>query len=619
MRMTEFFGHTLKEIPTGVQTRSHELLLRGAYIHQVAAGIFSYLPLGVKIIQKITAILREEMTAIGVQEVNMPVVQPAELWQESGRWNKIGAEMGRLTDRKNRDMVLALTHEEAAVDLARKFVNSYRDLPFSFFHIQTKWRDDPRPRAGLIRVREFTMKDSYSFAAVPEELERQYREHYRAYYRIFQRCRLPTISVLSDTGMMGGSIAHEFMYLSEIGEDTILQCSHCGYSANRQVARMTKRPANPDAPVLEREEVPTPNSKTIGQITELLQVLPTDCAKVVFFVAGFAGDPPDSPAGDGKTTASPKNHKLVAAVIRGDMELNETKLSHLIGCNSLRPAEIDEIRAAGAVPGYASPVGIKRKLQIENYTDCLVVVDELILQSRNLVGGANREHFHWKNLNCPRDFEFDYSGDLSAAGTGSPCPECENPMQAAKAVEIGNIFQLGTFYSEAMNGFFRDQDGQSHPILMGSYGIGVGRLLSCIAEEHSYPNGLSWPVSVAPFPVTLVLLDHKQDKEIERLGQELYQNLLRAGVDTLFDDREARAGFKFKDADLIGSPIRLTLSKRSRENGGVELSVYSQADRTSQICPVEETAAQVLQEIKDLETGIAEQIAPPPYPEVSLR
>ncbi len=427
--------------------------------------------------------MRQEMDAIGGQELTMPIIHPAELWQETGRWYQIDSEMGRFKDKNSRDMVLAMTHEEVVADLVRREVQSYRHLPRLIYHIQTKWRDDPRPRAGLIRVREFTMKDSYSLDADWDGLDNQYRAHYQAYFNIFNRCALPVIAVRSDVGMMGGKLAHEYMYLTPIGEDTLLICDQCGYSANRQIARFHK----PEAAVEEPgpvEPVATPGAKSIQALAEFLGIPEAKTAKAVFLMA-------DIPQGE---TSS---EKFVFAVVRGDMEVNETKLANAVQARSLRPATEDEIIAIGAVPGYASPVGLK---------GALLVIDDAVPTSPNLVAGANQEGYHLRNVNYPRDYQADIVTDIVSARDGDACPECGQPLQTVRGVEVGNIFQLGTRYSDAMGCTFLDTDGEQKPVVMGSYGIGSGRLMACIAEEHHDEFGLVWPITVAPFQVHLVVL-----------------------------------------------------------------------------------------------------------------
>ncbi|MGB8253285.1 MAG: proline--tRNA ligase, partial [Anaerolineaceae bacterium] len=510
---------------------------------------------------RIEAIMRDEMKAIGGQELTMPVVQPADLWKETGRWYQIGSEMGRFKDKNGHDMVLAMTHEELVSDLVRSEIRSYRQLPALIYHIQTKWRDDPRPRAGLIRVREFTMLDSYSLDRSWAGLEQQYQAHYDAYFRIFERCGCPTRAVQSDTGMMGGKLAHEYMYLSPVGEDTLLFCGNCDYSANRQVACF-KRPVPPSEAAKPLEKVATPDASTIQQLADYLKIETSQTAKAVFMVAVST---------DGVTTRD----EFVFAIVRGDMELNEYKLTNLLAARSatadspfkfreLRPALEEEIAATGACPGYASPIGLSGKGK------SLVIVDDLVAASPNLVAGANEAGFHYLNTNYERDYQADIVADIAAAFDGAACPECGEAMTARRGVEVGNTFMLGTRYSEAIGCNFLDEDGLLKPVVMGSYGIGVGRLLACITEEHHDDKGLNWPVSVAPYPIHLVALAGKTEGLSEK-AEELYQSLCTAGLEPLYDDREESPGVKFNDADLIGLPLRLTISDRSLKQGGVEL------------------------------------------------
>lgn len=556
MRMSKLFSRTLRETPAEAEIPSHQLLLRAGFIRQLAAGIFSYLPLARRSLTKIENIIRQEMDAIGGQEVSMPVVHPAEIWKETGRWYEIDAEMGRFQDRSGRDMVLAMTHEEVVADLVRGEVHSYRQLPVMIYHIQTKWRDDPRPRAGLIRVREFTMKDSYSLDADFEGLDVQYRAHYQAYFNIFHRCGLPVIAVRSDVGMMGGKLAHEFMYLAPVGEDTLMLCEGCGYSANRQVA-VFRKPLLPHEEPLPIENVATPEMKTIADLAEFLNIPESKTAKAVFLIATIP---------EGEDT----REQFIFAVLRGDMELNENKLVNAIKAQALRPAMEDEIIAVGAVPGYASPLGLE---------NVLVVVDDIIPDSPNLVAGANQVGYHLRNVNYGRDYQADIVVDIAAAQDGDACPECGEKMKAQRGIEVGNIFKLGTRYSEAMGAEFLDADGESKPVVMGSYGIGSGRTLACIAEEYHDDNGLVLPVSIAPYQVHLVVLTGKGDEKSSDVAERLYLDLQAAGVEVLFDDRQESPGVKFNDADLIGLPIRLTVSQRSLKAGGVEFKRRDQADR----------------------------------------
>lgn len=479
----------------------------------------------------------------------MPVVQPADIWKESGRWHQIGAEMGRFQDRNGHDMVLAMTHEEVVASLVRSQIRSYRQLPALVYHIQTKWRDDPRPRAGLIRVREFTMLDSYSLDRDWEGLENQYQAHLSAYQRIFERCELPVMTVKSDTGMMGGKMAHEFMYLTPIGEDTIVLCGACGYTANQQAA-LFRKPLPEAEDLKEIKPVATPGLTTIEELAEFLHVPKSKTAKAVFMVAMLPSLEQRKPA----------EEKLIFAVIRGDMEVNETKLANAVKARELRPATADEIRSVGAVPGYASPLDLK---------NVLIVSDDLIPECPNLVAGANREGHHLLNVNYGRDFTADLIADIASAFEGAECPQCGKPLRLSKGVEVGNIFQLGSRYSDALDCFYLDENGQSKPVIMGSYGIGLGRLLACIAEEHHDTKGLCWPVSVAPCPVHLISLPAKNETG-DPAAEELYRALAKEGLEVLFDDRNESPGVKFTDADLIGLPVRLVVSARSLKAGGIE-------------------------------------------------
>jgi prolyl-tRNA synthetase len=597
MRMSQLFSQTLREAPAEADSASHRLLLRAGFIRQLAAGIFSYLPLARRSLTKIENIMRQEIEAIGGQEITMPVVHPAGLWQESGRWYQVGSEMGRFKDRSGRDMALAMTHEEVVADLVRKEVRSYRQLPQLLYHIQTKWRDDPRPRAGLIRVREFTMKDSYSLDRDPQGLDRQYRAHYQAYFNIFQRCGLPVRAVRADTGMMGGSLAHEYMYLTPMGEDTILICPSCAYTANRQIA-VFQKPAAAAEQLLPSEPVATPQAKTIDALAEFLGIPKSKTAKAVFMIGSL-------PQGERLV------ERFIFAVVRGDMEVNETKLANASGARELRPALEEQILAVGAAPGYASPVGLK---------DVLVVVDDAIPNSPNLVAGANQEGYHLRNVNFGRDYQAQIVADIASAEAGSACPDCGAPMQAERGVEVGNIFKLGTRYSQALGCYFLDQDGQSRPVVMGSYGIGSGRLLACIAEQHHDEYGLIWPVSVAPYPVHLVLLRPKGSQagsdatdEITALAEHLVAELEGAGLPVLYDDRNESPGVKFNDADLIGLPIRLTVSERAQKQGGVEFKRRDRPEKS--VLPLEGLLQAVQEQIKALEQELLTDLGKVPFQE----
>ena len=582
MRMSRMFSKTLREAPNGADSKGYEYLLRAGYIRQMGAGIFSLLPLGFRATQKIETIIREEMDRIGAEELLMPVVNPADIWKETGRYYSIDKEMGRFKDRNNRDMVLAMTHEEAVTDLARNLIDSYKRLPLLVYHIQTKWRDDPRPRAGLIRVREFTMLDSYTFDKDYEGLQKQYAAHYKAYFRIYSRCALPCVAVAADTGMMGGKVSHEYMYLSPIGEDTIILCPECGYTANRQVAKMKKEYfKEAEKPI---EKVETPEAKTIEALAEFLKIDPRKTAKCVFMVGTFIND-----------KNGEEEDKLVVALVRGDLEVEESKLSNAIKANALRPARPEEIEAHSMVPGFASPIGATG--------DFITVIDDTVAESNNLVAGANEAGYHYLNTNFGRD----YTGlvaDIASARDGALCPHCGKPLKASKGVEIGNIFQLGTRYSEAMNATYQDEEGKQIPVVMGSYGIGVGRLLACLAEEYNDEGGLKLPISVAPYQVHLVSL--VKDTAI---AESIYEDLTKAGIEVLYDDRKETAGVKFADADLIGAPIRITLGNRSLKEGKVEVKLRSTGEETSYLISdlADEIKNEIAKEMAKIEANIVEK------------
>lgn len=568
MRMSNMFSKTLREAPNGADCKGYEYLLRAGYIRQMGAGIFSLLPLGFRATTKIQSIVREEMNAIGAEEILMPLVNPADIWKETGRYYSIDKEMSRFQDRVGRDMVLAMTHEEAVTDIARGEIDSYKRLPLLVYQIQTKWRDDPRPRAGLIRVREFTMKDSYSFDKDYEGLDKVYRAHYKAYFRIYSRCGLPVIAVGADSGMMGGKVSHEYMYLSPIGEDTIITCPHCGYTANRQVATFQKEYYKEEEKPIEK--VATPEAKTIEELCDFLKIEARQTAKAVFMVGSFIND-----------KNGEEEDKLIVAIVRGDMDVEESKLSNAIRANALRPAHEEEITACGMVPGFASPIGAKGNF--------ITVVDDSVANSNNLVAGANEAGCHLKNTNFKRDYD-GIVKDIASARDGFKCPTCGTSLTVSKGVEVGNIFQLGTRYSEAMNCTYQDENGKQKPVIMGSYGIGIGRLLACLAEEYNDDSGLLLPISVSPYQVHLISL--LKDSSI---GEKIYEDLTKAGIEVLFDDRKETAGVKFADADLIGLPIRLTLGNRSYKEGKVEVKLRASGEETSYL--IEDLADEIKKEI----------------------
>ena len=534
MRMSKLFFQTLREVPADADTISHQLMLRAGLIHQIAAGIFDYLPLALRTKHKIEDIFREEMNAIDGQEVTLPVVHPAELWQKTGRWQAIGGDMARLKDRAGRDMCLAMTHEEVMADLAKQFIRSYRQLPAMLYQIQTKFRDEPRPRAGLIRVREFTMKDAYTFDRDFAGLDAYYPRFYQAYFNIFNRCDLDVVAVKSDTGMMGGKVAHEYMAITPIGEDTLVICDACGYSANRQVATFRKPAPLTDAP-MPTAEVATPHVTTIAELAQFLGIPESETAKAIFLMAEI-----EQPDGEVK-------QQFVFGVVRGDMELNETKLTNAIKARRLRPALVEEIRAIGAEPGYGSPIGIRRE-------QVLLVVDDLVAASPNLVAGANKEGYHLRNTNYGRDYTPDLVLDLVAASDGHGCPTCGSPLHTVRGVEVGNIFKLGTKYSQAMGATYLDENGESQPIVMGSYGIGTGRVMAVLIEHHHDENGIQWPITVAPYQVMLVSLATEKTPEVAAAAERMYADLQAVGIEVLFDDRDERGGRQVQRRRSAGHP-----------------------------------------------------------------
>ncbi|HYO30059.1 MAG TPA: proline--tRNA ligase [Thermomicrobiales bacterium] len=561
MRMAHLFGRTLREAPGDAELPSHKLMLRAGMVRPLGSGIYSLLPLGWRVVRKVEQIIREEIDRIGGQELLMPVVHPADIWRESGRYQVVGPELTRFTDRAEREMVLAMTHEEVVTDLARQEINSYRQLPMLVYHIQTKWRDEPRARGGLIRVREFTMKDSYTLDLDEAGLDVQYRNHWRAYERIFRRCGLGFVVVGADTGMMGGSASHEFMAISEHGEDVVLICPTGDYAANREVARF-RRDVPPAEELLPLEEVETPNATTIQALADLLGVPLARTAKAVFFV-GDSG-------------------RFVFAVIRGDLDVNETKLRKASGEAGLTPATVEQIRAVGAEPGYGSPVGVH---------DTLVVADESVRDSPNLVAGANKVGYHLRNANLGRDWQAEVVADIASAEAGFPCPRCGTPMVAERAIEVGNIFKLGTRYSQMFGATYLDADGESHPIVMGCYGIGSGRVTATIAEQHHDDKGIAWPATVAPYHVALLSIAGANDTAAVEAADALYEALLAANVETLYDDRPDRPGVKFNDAELIGCPIRLSVSARTLANGEAEIKLRSGGD--SRFVPLDRAVDEV--------------------------
>jgi len=593
MRMSQLFSQTLREAPNDAEAISHVLLMRAGFIRQLASGIFSYLPLAQRSLRKIEDILRAEMNAIGGQEITMPVVQPADLWRETGRYFDIDAELSRLRDRGDREMVLAMTHEEVVADLVRREIKSYRQLPQLVYQIQTKWRDDARPRSGLIRVREFTMKDSYSIDATEAGLEVQYRAHYQAYFNIFNRCGIPTVAVAADSGIMGGKVSHEYMYLTGVGEDTIVRCDDCGYAANGQVAGFTRSDPVAAEPTA-MAKISTPDTRTIEDLAQLLEIETRQTAKAVFFMGRFKRDDPEQ--------KDLSEERLVFAVIRGDLDVNETKVANAAGALELRPAQDDEIKAIGAIAGYASPIGLQY---------VFIVADESVPAAANLVAGANEEGYHMKDVNYGRDWEATKVADIASAREGDACVRCGKPLALTRGVEVGNIFQLGTRFTDALGASFLDENGRAQSIIMGSYGIGVGRLLACVAEHSHDDSGLIWPITIAPYQVHLVSLA-KSDGDARTAAEDLYAQLTSRGIEVLYDDRKENPGVKFKDADLIGCPVRVTVGDRGLKNGIMEVKVRTDDDKGQEVS-VADIVARVETTLADLRSAIETTVVEVPY------
>jgi len=539
MRVTQLFGRTFREAPAEAEMASHRLLVRAGFIQQVAAGIFSVLPLGWRSMEKIKRIIREEHDAAGAQEVNMPVVQPRDLWEESGRADTFTPPLATFIDRRERPMILAPTHEEVCTVMARAHLVSYRDLPVNVYHIQTKFRDEPRPRAGLLRVREFEMKDAYTFDADEAGLDRSYRTMIGVYERIFERCGMETVMVEADSGVIGGKDSNEFILIAESGEDTVFDCQACGYAANGEKAEFKKR-AFPEEDPLPTEEVHTPGVRTIEGLARFLKVPTSRTLKIVFYQADGA---------------------IVAVSIRGDLEVNETKLRNALGGAEPRLATPDEVRAAGLVPGSASAAGL------DNVRS---VVDDSVPLGTNYVAGANREDYHLLNVNYGRDFKADVLTDIALARDGDACPSCGGQHRERRGNQAGHVFKLGTGYSESMSASFQDENGRDRPFHMGCYGIGVGRLLAAAVEAHHDDRGMALPRAIAPYEVSLVSLN-SNDPAVVEAADGLYERLEAAGIEVLYDDREEPPGVKFNDADLIGLPLRVVVSRRSLAEGRVEL------------------------------------------------
>ena len=560
MRFTQLVSKTMRSEPTEAETASHRLLLKAGMVSQVASGVYSYLPLAWRSLRKIEGIIREEMDAAGGQEIRMPVLQPQELWEETGRRAAFGDNMFALQDRRGRPLVMAPTHEEVVTGIIRAHVQSYRDLPVILYQIQTKFRDEPRPRAGLIRVREFDMKDAYSFDPDEESLERSYQAMAQAYRNIYARCGLPALMVEADSGAIGGKDSHEFVLPTPSGEDTVLTCPRCGYAANSERAQSTIPTPEPEEP-LPMEVVATPGIKTIAALSDYLKVPESKTLKAVFYVA------------DGE---------VIFVTLRGDLGVNEVKLKNLLQAQDLRLAGDEEVKAAGLVAGSASPVGL---------TNIRRIADESIKAGSNFAVGANEPDAHIVNVNYPRDFQVEVLTDIALAQEGHGCPHCGTPVEATRGIEVGHIFKLGTFYSETLGAYYLDQEGRQRPVIMGCYGIGVGRLLAAAIEQNHDEKGILFPIPIAPYQAHIVGLN-LSNPEVAKAAEDLYKRLGQQGTEALFDDRrEEAAGVKLNDADLLGLPVRLVVSPRGLRQGSVEVKLRGEAEAT--MVPVDEAPERV--------------------------
>lgn len=543
MRVSKLYAPTLREVPAEAEVVSHQLMLRAGFMRKAAGGIYTYLPLAWRVLKKIERIVREEMDAKGSQELLMPIVQPAEIWQESGRWDVYGAEMFRLQDRHNRCFCLGPTHEEMVTTLIRGDVRSYRQLPLSVYQIQNKYRDERRPRFGLMRGREFIMKDAYSFDRDEAGLDKSYQDMYDAYTNIFTRCGLNFRPVEADSGAIGGSGSHEFMVIADSGEAEIVFCTSCDYAANVEKAELFPLEAQEEA-MLTKEEVVTPDCKTIADVCAYLK-LPVDHSV--------------------KAVAYNSEKGLILCFVRGDHEVNEIKVINTCGVIDLEMATEEQLAAAGTVGGYMGPVGIDNKKVI-------VVVDATVMKMHNVCCGANKEGYHFINVNPGRDFTPTYVADIRLIQEGDPCPHCGGEVSKARGIEVGQVFKLFTKYSSALKATYLDENGKEQPMVMGCYGVGVSRTMAAAIEQNYDDNGIIWPIEIAPYHVLVVPVNTKDEASAAK-AEEIYMQLKKVGLETVIDDRNERPGVKFKDADLIGYPLRVVVGPKTLIEGKLEVKI----------------------------------------------
>jgi prolyl-tRNA synthetase len=565
MRLTKLFGKTQRESPAEADTISHQLLLRTGMVNQVTAGVYTIMPLAWRSLKKIENIVRDEMNKADGQEITMPVLQPLELWQKSGRAEILGKTLFTFNDRREHSLILGPTHEEVVTELAARHVQSYRDLPLMVYQIQTKFRDEPRPRAGLVRLREFVMKDLYSFDVDEAGVEISYQKMLQAYENIYKRCGLKAIIVEADSGAIGGKFSHEFMLPTESGEDTVISCPKCGYTANAEKAVFNKGATKSDPPAA-IEEVATPGRKTIEELEAFLKISARQTLKAVFYMA---------------------DNKFVFVVIRGDLLVNEIKLKNALHCQELRLATDAEVKEQGIVAGSASPVGLK---------GIMVVADDSVNSGTNFIAGGNKPDLHIKNVNYPRDFHADIVADIGLAEAGSRCAKCNSKFGAVRGIEVGHIFVLGTIYSTKLGANYIDAAGVSHPIVMGCYGLGLSRLLAAAIEQHHDDKGIIWPMPIAPYQVYLCPL-YREGTKVAETAEKINAELEAAGLEVLFDDRLESPGIKFNDADLYGIPLRITISPRTLEKNSVE--VKWRAEKEAKIMPIEGIASVIKQMVSE--------------------
>ncbi|HNQ65115.1 MAG TPA: proline--tRNA ligase [Smithella sp.] len=567
MRYSEMFLPTVREVPSDAEIISHQLMIRAGLIRKLTSGIYSYLPLGYRVIRKLEQIIREEMNRAGAQEVHLPMVQPAEIWQESGRWTYYGKELLRLRDRHDHEYCLGPTHEEVITGLVRNDVKTYRQLPLNLYQIQTKFRDEVRPRFGVMRCREFGMKDAYSFDVDEEGAEKSYEKMFAAYNNIFRRCGLQFRPVEADSGSIGGKYSHEFMVMADSGEDAMVFCEKCAYAANLEKAEV----ACPEKKIifeddwLPLEDVDTPDVRTIEEVSAFLKVTPQNIVKTLIFNA------------DGKPCA---------VLIRGDHEVNEVKVKNYLAAAELELASDDMIReVTGAPRGFAGPVNIKAP----------ILVDYSVIDMVNFITGGNRQDGHLKNVNVGRDFKVEAFTDLRIVNAGDPCPRCGQPIKTARGIEVGHVFKLGTKYSKAMKAVYLDKDGQEKIMIMGCYGIGVGRTVAAGIEQNHDDNGIIWPMPLAPYQVIITPVNI-HEITIRETAEYLYNAMITEGVEVLYDDRDERAGVKFKDADLIGIPLRVTVGHKNLQDGNVELKIRKTG--ANELCPLQDIVGRVREIIR---------------------